>query len=263
MRSYSELIGRHQGEIGFVLGSGTSLFKITKNIDYKDIFNHVTIAINSSILAVSNEIGSDQKKYWTSNDVCSMQWTYWKNVIDSNCKKIIRDSWKNKHEELKPYEDLFFEFTPRSGWKNAPTNINELMFGPGIEEPESDEEKDIAIKEDEIGLCAISSIPSAIDFMIQIGCAKIFLLGVDHYISGRYSHFWEYYPKNIQPRVQLGGFRATHNMQKAMFEQNMKTYSSLNRFAEKRESKIYMCNEKSRVSCFEKIDFNEALKMIK
>ena len=264
MKSYSELIDAHEDENCFILGAGTSLFKIMKHKDYQKVFdNNVNITINASILATEWEEGNPDKRYWTSNDVACMHWTYWEKVLESNCKKLIRDSWKDRHDDLKDYEEFFYEFSPRSGWENAPTTINELLYGEGIDEPATDEEKDNAIKENEIGLCSISSIPSAIDFAIQAGCKKIFLLGVDHYMVGRLSHFWEYLPKNKQPVVMPGGFRATHKMQSAMFEENMKTYTSLDRFAKKRGSEIFLCNPKSRVNCFNKIEFNDAIEMIK
>lgn len=263
MKSYGELIGTHAGETGFVLGAGTSLFKIMKSKDYPMIFENVVISINASILATEWEEGDPEKRYWTSNDVACRHWTYWDKVLASNCKKLIRDSWRSKHDILKGYEDSFYEFSPRTGWENAPTTIDELLYGEGVEEPKTDEEKDNAIKDDERGLCAISSIPSAIDFMIQAGCRKIFLLGVDHYMAGKLSHFWEYFPKSQQPVVRPGGFKATHRMQKAMFEENMKTYASLDRFAKKKGSEIFLCNPKSRVTCFNKIEFNDAIGMIK
>lgn len=263
MKSYGELIGTHAGETGFIFGAGTSLFKIMKHKEYKKVFDdNVNITINASILATEWEEGNPEKRYWTSNDVACMHWTYWEKVLKSKCRKLIRDSWKEKHDVLKPYEEFFYEFSPRTGWDNAPTTINELLHGEGVVEPKTDEEKDLAIKEKELGLCAISSIPSAIDFAIQVGCKNIFLLGVDHYMSGKLSHFWEYFPKNKQPVVKPGGFKATHRMQNAMFEENMKTYASLERFAKKKGSEIFLCNPKSRVNCFNKIEFNEALEMI-
>jgi len=264
MKSYGELVGKHAGDNGFIFGAGTSLFKIMEHKDYQKVFdNNVIVTINASILATEWAEGNPEKRYWTSNDVACMHWTYWDKVLNSNCKKLIRDSWKGRHDELKEHEELFYEFSPRTGWDNAPTSIDELLYGEGSIEPKTDKEKDNAIKEDEIGLCSISSIPSAIDFAIQAGCKNLFLLGVDHYMAGKISHFWEYLPKNKRPVVKPGGFKATHKMQNAMFEENMKTYASLERFAEKRGSKIYLCNPRSRVNCFNKIEFDQAIEMIK
>ena len=191
-----------------------------------------------------------------------MKWSYWDSVVNSKCKKIIRNSWGKHYDRLKTHGDCFYDFAPRSGWDNAPKNINELMYGDGCKEPQTDEEKDRAIKEDEKGLCCISSIPSAIDLAIQMGCKKIFLLGVDHYMAGKYSHFWEYFPVGKRPKVSLGGYRATHDMQKAMFDENQKTYSALDRFAEKKEAKIFLCNPKSRVKSFDKIEFDQVFDLI-
>lgn len=263
MKQYSEFIGKHEGEVGFVLGAGTSLFNITRHKKYKEIFNHVVVSINSSILATEWQEGSAEKRYWTSNDVCCLHWSYfWNNVLKSNCNKLIRDSWKHKHEEFAEHIDSFYEFSPRSGWEGASKSINELMYGEGVKEPATEEEQDEAIKENEIGLCCISSIPSAIDFSIQAGCKKIFLLGVDHYTLGRRSHFWEFFHRTKQPFVMPGGFKATHLMQKAMFKENMKTYSSLDRFANKKGAQIYLCNPKSKVECYQKIDFDDIFGLI-
>jgi len=263
MKSYERLIDLHNGQNAFIIGSGTSLFKITKHKRYQDIFDHVSIAINSSILATNWLDGDPYNRYWTSNDVCAMLWSYWSQVLSSKCSKVIRDSWEKHYDYLEPYDDWFYEFSPRTGWSGAPQNINELLYGEGCKEPETDSEKDIAIKKDERALCAISSIPSAIDLAIQMGCKKIFLLGVDHYMAGGKSHFWDYLPERERPRVSVGGFRATHRMQKAMFEENMKTYAALDRFAQKKNAKIFNCNDKSRVKSFDKISFDEALEMIK
>jgi len=263
MKSYEKLIDCHSGQVAFVLGSGTSLFKITKNKRYKEIFDHVSIAINSSIIATDWLEGDGSKRYWTSNDVCAMLWSYWSQVLDSKCNKVIRDSWEKHYDYLEPYKNDFYEFSPRTGWVGAPQNINELLYGEGCKEPKTSEEQDDAIKIDEKALCSISSIPSAIDLAIQMGCKKIFLLGVDHYMAGKYSHFWDYLPQKEKPRVSIGGYRATHRMQNAMFEENMKTYNALNRFAEKKNAQIFNCNHKSRVKAFDKIDFDEALEIIK
>lgn len=263
MKSYERLIDLHDGQNAFILGSGTSLFKITKHKRYKEIFDHVSVAINSSIIATDWLQGDIFNRYWTSNDVCAMLWTYWAQVLDSKCSKVIRDSWHKQHDALEPYMDDFYEFSPRTGWDGAPQNINELLYGEGCKEPDTDEEHDNAIKVDEKALCSISSIPSAIDLAIQMGCKKIFLLGVDHYMAGGKSHFWDYLPQRERPRVSVGGYRATHRMQKAMFEENMKTYNSLNKFAEKKGAKIFMCNHNSRVKAFDKIEFDDALEMVK
>lgn len=262
MKSYEQLIDLHNGQNAFILGAGTSLFKITKDKNYNEIFNHVVVTINSSIIATNWKDGDSYGRYWTSNDVCAMLWSYWQQVVDSNCNKVIRSSWEKHYDSFRPYEDLFFEFSPRTGWDGAPQNINELLYGEGCKEPQTDQEKDLAIKEDERALCSISSIPSAIDLAIQMGCKKIFLLGVDHYMAGGKSHFWDYYHPKDKPRVAIGGYRATHRMQKAMFEENQKTYAALNRFAEKKKAKIYMCNHQSRVKCFDKIDFSEGLNLL-
>lgn len=264
MKQYSEFIGKHEGEVGFVLGAGTSLFSIMKHKRYKEIFDHVVISINSSILATDWEEGDSNKRYWTSNDVCCLHWSYfWNKVLRSNCNKLIRNSWQHKHKEFLDHIDSFYEFCPRTGWEGASNSINELIYGEGVKEPSTKDEKDNAIKENEIGLCCISSIPSAIDFAIQSGCKKIFLLGIDHYVLGQKSHFWQYFHKLKQPTVRVGGFKATIPMQEAMFKENMKTYSSLNRFAYKKDAKIYLCNPKSKVECYDKIDFDDVFGLIK
>lgn len=262
MKSYEELINIHKDEFAFILGAGTSLFKIMKHEKYQDIFDHITISINSSILATNWFSGDYYKRYWTSNDVCSMQWSYWSNVVNSKCNKVIRNSWEKYYNILKPYENFFYEFKPRTGWEGAPRNIHELMYGSGCIEPKTEQELNDAIKEDEKGLCCISSIPSAIDLAIQMGCKKIFLLGVDHYLSGKYSHFWEYFPVNERPKIAINGFVATHRMQEAMFEENQKTYNALNKFAEKKDAKIYVCNPKSRIKAFDKIEFDDVFNLL-
>jgi hypothetical protein len=156
-------------------------------------------------------------------------WSYFSNVKNSKCTKIVRDSWKKYEKEL----EGFLYFWPRKTSENI-------------------------IDENEIALCYCSSAVSAIDFSIQFGCKKIFLLGVDHYAVDGKTHFWEFLPKAEQPI----GPKSSYIQQKNVFEFNNLAFNALLGFAEKKNVKIFNCNPVSKVEVFEKIEFKNVWKII-
>ena len=168
---------------------------------------------------------------WLSNDYLCTRWTWWQDVANNNCVKIVRNSWIKHKDEIKGF-DRFYIFKPR------PTSEDVVNF------------------EDE-GLAYCSSIPSAIDFSIQCGFKKIFLLGADHKLDEKtgYHHFWQFFPRNKQPK-QLKPAQGNWSVQKKVFEYNGLAYRALQKFAIYKKCKIYNCNKDSNVNEFDKIDFN-------
>lgn len=222
---YNYCYQKHSGERAFVVGAGTSLY----DLDLSKIHNHVVISINSSILLMPWDDGDFSHRYWISNDSLCMKWSWWNKVLRSKCCKIVRNSWSKYFEELSKYN--FLQFTPRS----TPENI---------------------VEKDDKGLCYCSSVPSGIDLAIKMGCKEIFLLGVDQYMIGNKSHFWQYYPYNKQPRKK-DGILASFSQQKWTFSYNDKAYSGLKLLCDEMNIKIVNCNLKSRVNIFDKIDFKD------
>ena len=80
----------------------------------------------------------------------------------------------------------------------------------------------------------------------------------DHYIVDGKTHFWEYFPKDKQPR----GPKSPIQQQESVFEFNNLAFNALKDFANFRNVKIFNCNMKSKVDVFEKIDFNDVGKII-
>ncbi|MFA5599044.1 MAG: hypothetical protein WDA06_00470 [Phenylobacterium sp.] len=224
MRSYNILINKHQGRRAFVVGAGTSLFEL----DLSPIINDVVISVNSSILKFDWQDGISDNRYWVSNDSAVRYWSYWKDVKSSMATKLIRDSWEKYFNEIPE----FLVFSPRK-----------------LESNLQDEEK----------LCFTSSVPTAIDLAIQMGCNEIFLLGVDHYFVGRLSHFWQYWPKEKQPKP-LRTILATYSMQNNIFKLNQHVYSALNEYAKSKHINIYNCSLHSRISVFEKVKYEDIVK---
>lgn len=217
----------HKNQICFILGSGTSLYNISKNKNFTNIFiqqNIKVMAINSSILLFPQNY---QNGYFTSNDSSIRLWSYWNLIKSSKCKKIVRDSWKKHQSQL---DDSFSYFSPRP-------------------------EPQYIINQNDQGLCSISSVPSAIDLAIKMGFSKVYLLGLDNYILNGYSYFWEFWPKNKQPKNN--GYYMPHKNQINMFDKNQLGYLNLQKFAQSRKCKIYCCNTESQVKAFQKINFQD------
>lgn len=234
MNSYLKLVGKHKEEYAFVVGAGSSLHNISQNPQFNEIQNHVVISINSSIMLMPWKDSKDSgNRYWISNDSLVRYWDWWGCVKDSKCQKIVRNSWRKYKKEL----DGFLYFKPR------PTS-------EGI------------INSKDVGLAYCSSVPSGMDLAIQMGCKKIFLLGVDHHNIGGYDHFWQYWDKKKQPR-QLRPAQGTYSQQKKVFKFNNLAYKALHKFAKERGVKIYNCSASSKVKEFKIITFDDVLEIIK
>jgi len=224
--SYIILRDKHKGQSCFIVGAGPSLYEVSRHPRYKKIFKHVSIFVNSSILAIKNNYAKKNRTYWISNDALVMRWTYWYDLKIANCTKIVRNSWSKYKEAIKGF----------------------LMFHP---RPTSEG----VIKPKDRGLAYCSSVPSALDLAIQMGCKKIFLIGVDHYMEGNKSHFWQFWSTSKWPKGPL----AVQGQQMRSFQFNLQAFKALKGYAETKRVKIYNCNRLSRVKYFKKITFEEAL----
>ena len=224
LKYYSILKNCHEGENCFICGAGLSFFDIINSNSFANIHKHVVISVNSSIIALNWEKGDRKNRYWISNDSAVRLWNYWDKAKTSKATKIIRDSWSKYYSEI-PKD--FLVFSPRSSNKNIDFNEDKLSF--------------------------VSSVPTAIDLALQMGCKKIFLLGCDHYTANNKSHFWQRYPKEERPTTK--GHYAPIVAQNFIFAQNMKSYQSLKNFAEYKKCDIYDCSIKGRIKVFNKIQF--------
>jgi hypothetical protein len=244
VKDYKELCDfSDKGSIA-IFGAGPSLYDFVISNYYNNlIFNYPVISVNSSIMITPWRTGSTKNRYWISNDSLCRRWSWWKRVLDSHCHKIVRDSWKKYESELKN----FYVFSPR------PTSEGEI--NPGDK-----------------GLCYTSSIPSAIDFALQIGYKKIFLFGVDQCLDEekKYHHFWQFFPKEKQPK-QIKPAQGSWDSQKKVFEYNNLAYKALSKFAGYKQAEIYNVSYMSKddnkqwvteVDAFEIIHINKIEKII-
>ena len=223
----------HKGRKCYVIGAGPSI----AFLDLQKIHKHVVVSINSSALLMPwDKDGDELRRFWISNDVLCMQWTYfWTHVYRAKCTKIVRTSWKKNDETLRRHN--FRYFMPRKS-QNAPLDP---------EDP---------------GLCSVSSVPTGIDFALRLGCRNIYLLGVDQRMMHGNSHFWQFWPKEKHPQRESKGknFQPEQKHQIKVFDQNVKVFGALDLCAKSKGAEIKNCNLGSVLDAFPKISFDESLK---
>lgn len=230
----SDFHNLNQGSSAFVCGAGPSMAHL--NLD--GIHKHIVIAVNSACMLMPwQEPGDSTKRFWISNDVLCMRWTYFnKYVKDAHCTKVVRDCWL------------------RYGSQHATNNFR--YFRPRSDQ---DEEK---IDGAEGGLCYVSSVPTSVDFAILMGCKSIFLLGVDHKMVQGNSHFWQFWKKT---KPWQGGKKVIKKPEQShqlrVFRKNIGVFEKLNVLAKEKGCKIYNCSRISTVEVFPKISLTQALEM--
>jgi len=229
LSSYTRFINSHVGEVAFIVGAGTSL----KDADISFIHNHVVFSVNSSILLMPWHRGDSHKRYWVSNDSGVMAWDYWKLVLKSKANKVVRDSWSSLYDKFDTTD--FYEFKPR---------------------PTSED----VVRPNDMGLAYCSSVPSSLDLAIQAGCSRVYLLGVDQYAQNGKSHYWQFWPRERQPKRGLSSQPNSMDNQQYAFGYNNKAYPALLDFAMHRNCLVYNCNPISRVDCFEKVNIEDVRK---
>ena len=224
LKYYSILKDKHVNANCFICGAGLSFNKVINSENFNKIHDHVVISVNSSIISLPWETGNKDNRYWISNDSAVRLWTYWNMVKRCKATKIIRDSWKKYYSEI-PKD--FLVFSPRESSKYLNYKEDKLSF--------------------------VSSIPTAIDLAIQMGCKNIFLLGCDHYTVNNKSHYWQLFPKDQQPTTK--GHHAPIMMQQVIFIQNMVVYKLLKDFADDKKCNIFDCSISGKIKIFDKIKF--------
>jgi len=229
IKSYKELIDTYIDETCFILGAGTSLYEQSSLPSFAKIFDHVVISVNAGIILCPWKDGEPNKRFWISNDASVRHWSFWPKVKSSKANRVVRNSWEKYYEEIK---DFYF-FPPRPS--------KEDVMNPGDE-----------------GLAYCSSVPSALDLAIQMGCKRIYLLGVDHYIVGGKMYFWQYWPKNKQP---VGPFTSL-KVQNNIFDINMSAFRALNIFAKNKNVEVFNCSLQSKVDAFKKINLETILETL-
>ena len=226
----SKFSGLYPGQRCFVVGAGPSL----AFLKLAEIQHHVVIAVNSAALLMPWDQGTEKKRFWLSNDILCMRWSYfWSHVLKSQCTKIVRTSWKKRNDEICNHG--FQYFTPRK--------------------------HDTIIDPDDGGLCSVSSVPTAIDFALLMGCNPIYLLGVDQRMVHGNSHFWQFWDSSKWPQRldKDKNFRPEQKHQGQIFKQNLDVFTALGKYAKQRKIDIFNCNSRSSLGVFPNISLEEAL----
>jgi len=229
MQTYKVLENKHIGENAFVLGAGTSLY----GLDLRYIHDYVVLSVNSSILLMPWDVGSNDKRYWISNDSLVRRWSYWERVKQAHAVKLVRNSWEKYYDEIPDF--LYF-------WRrHTPENL---------------------IDPDDDGLCYCSSVPTSIDLAIYMGCKNIFILGVDQYSKSGKRYFWQLDDKIENPfmifknKISEKGWLPNLRQQQWTYGYDKQAYEALEKYSKIKDVKIYNCNMMSRVNAFEKIKFD-------
>ena len=118
------------------------------------------------------------------------------------------------------------------------------------------------IRNNDLGLAYCSSVPSSLDLCLQMGCKKIFLIGVDHSACNNDTvhHFWQFFPPGKIPKAQPPA-QGSFEQQKRVFEINNLAYNALKKFANSKGAKVYNCNPNSKMKVFKCISFDDAISM--
>ena len=193
----------HTGNKCFVCGAGVSIGVM----DLTGIHEYPVVSVNSSVMLMPwEESGDLLKRFWVSTDSLCMQWDYfWNKVMRGEMTRVVRNSWARKTKELNGVQMTYY--LPRR------------VTGE--------------IKKKEEGLMCGSSILSAVDLALLMGCTKVFLLGVDHRNVNGNSHFWQLWPQRERPLRQgkPSNYMPCQRQQDNVFKSNFRNFDILARYA--------------------------------
>ncbi len=227
----SDMKDLHKGAKCFICGAGPSI----GFLNLEGIHDHVVIAVNSAALLMPWRDGSKERRFWVSNDVLCMRWDYFTtHVCKFNSTKLVRTSWKKYHGKIDA--DNFRYFAPR------------LVQTHPLDPTDT-------------GLCSVSSVPTAIDLALLLGCKSIYLLGVDHRLVHGNSHFWQFWSRLKWPtRTDKGkNFRPAKAAQENVFVRNKPVFQALSCYASSMECEIYNCSIRTKLDMFPIVPLEEAL----
>lgn len=225
LRSYTELNHRHSGQTAFICGAGSSFLDCLQHPLFHNIHNHVVLSVNASLISMPWETGSPDRRYWVSNDIGNMMWSYSSKIRTAKMNRVVRDSWAKFRL---PFESMFY-------YPRRPTSED-------------------VINSSDAGLAYCSSVPSALDLSIYMGCKTVYLLGVDQYFKDGKSHYWEFLPLDQQPR-RRDGKKNPVSEQTYAFEFNVGAFSALKDYADSVDVKVFNCSLESKINSFPKVSF--------
>lgn len=221
----------HKDKKCFVCGAGPSI----GNLDLSGIHHYPVICVNSSaILMPWLEPGEETSRFWVSTDALCLEWDYFpQKVAKFECTRLVRNAWDREKNNLKNVKLTFYK---------ARKNNNDLKW-------------------EEEGILAGSSILSAIDLSLLMGCKKIILIGVDHTMVNGNSHFWQFLPVADRPKREgrPGNFSPCQRQQESVFKSNFRMFDILNKYSQSLGATIYNVSDITRITSFQKISFQDAL----
>jgi hypothetical protein len=221
----------HEGKKCFVCGAGTSI----GHLDLTGIHEYPVVAVNSSALLMPwDQPGEITSRFWVSTDLLCMQWDYfWNKVAKFECVRLVRNSWSRNTGDLKNLPMHYY--SPRRSTQTPDWNGDGLMAG--------------------------SSILSATDLALLMGCKQVILLGVDHRMVNGHSHFWQNWPVKDRPKREgkPGNFMPCQRQQSRVFKSNYRSFEVIRKYSEALGAKIYNCSTVSTIETFDKISLDDAL----
>lgn len=224
-----DLYNTKAGKTVNILGAGCSLFNVNK----EKLEKHDCIYINSAALIIPESFNKDSLKIWLSIDRLSTRWSYFSEIVVPNkCLKFVAKNFDIYCGQLLGNNFRFFEVRSEK--------ISELYDNK---------------------LSGPSSVPAAIDLAMKMGYSKILLYGIDHrFIQGK-SHFWQFYPKNKQPKC-IGLKNISMREQKKVFDKNLDSFVLLKKMADLYGIEIFNCCKiTTSLKVFSLLNISEGLKL--
>jgi hypothetical protein len=204
-------------------------------LDLSGIHQYPVISVNSAALLMPwMEPGEELSRFWMSTDALCLEWDYfWQKVAKFECTRLVRNAWNREKNNLK--------------------NVNLTFYKP--------RKTSVDFKWEEEGLLAGSSILSALDLALLMGCKKIILMGADHCMLNGNSHFWQSWPVVDRPKRKdrVAGFSPCQKQQSAVFKSNFRMFDILQEYSQALGATIYNASPISQVKSFHKISFQDAL----
>jgi hypothetical protein len=159
---------RHEGRVGFVVGSGPSLH----HVDVEKLKDHVVFAVNSSIskLRFAN--------YFVADDHAVQHWNYYQDIlpeVDCTCF-LYEEKLKGKANHIPEDRVQWFDHT---WWFSPP----DKKYNPDGLVMSQDGDKPI------IG--ARTTAGTAVHLAHLMGCSPIVLLGCDCCYEGSSRYYWQ------------------------------------------------------------------------
>lgn len=241
----ANLQDKHANKLCFVAGASPSL----RFVDYNVIKDYIIITVNSSILKFPN------CNYFVTDDQDVVNWNYWyKTAIESTCIKLLYEDKLSQYVDNQRNDIIFYK---HRHYNEHAKNKDEYDF----------ESLKIYNNAATPIIGARSSIASAINLAIIMGCNPICLLGMDNHYEGNKRYFWQFDGEikayNINNRVFSSPNRGlvqnrpvdNHCVDYLVYWQR---FANIN--AELIKDRIYNCSTTSLLNTFSKISVDAVIR---